>query len=748
MLILIDLYRGEVIGEYYGSIAQERQNRHADYLEGVYRLSIASADGTEVYTTTCLPYNITAADMKYSLEDLPLVSRNGGVSVRRYGNGNSSRFLYGYTYRIELDSPSTNVYDLGPLSMSVHCYGSGECGCAETKVPLIDRTGRPQCPTSGKVSLVDENACVIPPIIGIQRISTLSYALTSGKGSITIGEGVHRLPPVSSVEIETLSGIGVVAADIIAWFSLRAIDEGTFIFAGKGWAGWDSSYLLYSPDDTFGKGFVERLDAAPAFSMTLDQFYLDGVGSVLMSCPNSTMKWSTGVLAGGIVGGRGTLSISGLISATGGTKSIRYALNLIIEPTATLEWLSGNIVLADGAYIYVEGRMTVNSINSPIAIGESHTLLSTSDPTIYSANSLFLQRAPGRLFHGYFDRTLPAELRGGFYRNPICGNQCLQTNYITFLGSSVLEIASESEVTFYLPLNLDGQSNLVIGSSVLLNLASGGVCGTKVIIDISSGTTLELSGGRMLMGATCTIRGQGELLVSAGQHDLGFSIDAHITISGGTMVWPLSRGPGSTITFNGGLLIDSVGELQIEPFSTTIVVNQEVHLKDSGLIQFPLLGISAQASPYDRQDAPDTSPRGNLTATGIMRWDGGTIRGKADFNALDILYLDGQVKNIRSLAKLVNRGHCEWGTGDIIIADNGGFLNLGSLQMLEGVEKFTANALYQGTEVPLENGGDVFALEYHSFDNDEGALDYTQYVDLRTRFVSRAPNGWSEDLQN
>ncbi|KAJ1415652.1 hypothetical protein B484DRAFT_401409 [Ochromonadaceae sp. CCMP2298] len=244
-----------------------------------------------------------------------------------------------------------------------------------------------------------------------------------------------------------------------------------------------------------------------------------------------------------------------------------------------------------------------------------------------------------------------------------------------------------------------------MGFNVSLDIASGGICGNDVIIDITSGTTLELSGGRMLMQATCTIQGEGELLVTAGSHDLSFSIDAHITINGGSMVWPESNGPEQTITFNGGLLIENTGELQ-------------------GLIQFPLIGIAAQASLFDEQDAPDPAPRGNLIST------------------------DGDNKNILSLAKLVNRGHCEWGTGDLITVDSGDFLNQGTVQMMDGVAGFFSNGLYAGTELPVESGGDVFALEYHSWDMDNGGLDYTEYVRQRTEFVSRAPNGWTSEDQN
>jgi len=36
------------------------------------------------------------------------------------------------------------------------------------------------------------------------------------------------------------------------------------------------------------------------------------------------------------------------------------------------------------------------------------------------------------------------------------------------------------------------------------------------------------------------------------------------------------------------------------------------------LVQFPLLGIAAQASPFDEQDAPDKTPRGSFNAQSTM----------------------------------------------------------------------------------------------------------------------------------
>eukprot|EP01031_Cornospumella_fuschlensis_P036977 gene36977-44857_t len=65
-----------------------------------------------------------------------------------------------------------------------------------------------------------------------------------------------------------------------------------------------------------------------------------------------------------------------------------------------------------------------------------------------------------------------------------------------------------------------------------------------------------------------------------------------------------------------------------------------------------------------------------------------------------------------------------------------------------GVDKFASNALYKGTALPVENGGDVFALEFHSWDTDLGALNTEEYVRLTAQLVSRVPNGWTPDDQS
>ena len=67
--------------------------------------------------------------------------------------------------------------------------------------------------------------------------------------------------------------------------------------------------------------------------------------------------------------------------------------------------------------------------------------------------------------------------------------------------------------------------------------------------------------------------------------------------------------------------------------------------------------------------------------------------------------------------------HFRWGDGDIIMENNADFLNYGKIIMANG-STFDANNMYLGTILPKENGGDLFAANYHSYDLDSGNLNY------------------------
>jgi hypothetical protein len=555
---------------------------------------------------------------------------------------------------------------------------------------------------------------------------------------MVIVDGAHRLPPKSDVLISSAAlGIGIVAADKIEWGGIAVDGVGTLIAAGTGWASWDAATVLFGPSWWDVRGYVTMLETAPPFDMIVGNFRLAGFGSILTACPHSNMTWQSGVWDGGTVGGRSRLNIQGDITASGTNKAVRYGMTVFIDAASTFRWSSGNISLANGAAIIVEGKFQMDTTDETAYIGESH-LLDSDDPDYLS----MLEVEDEYQWHGYFGLELDPELRGGWYQNPLCGDQCTRENYMWVRESGVLSFAANSSTSINMPVNMLGTSQMVMGNSSYVELASGGICGNSVVVTINKGTTFSFTGGNMAMRATCVIKGEGELLIAGGAHDMSFSIDAHITISGGYMIWPLSRGVGSTITFNGGLLIEGDGTLEIQPYSTNIIVYGDVIFKDDCLLQFPMMGIAAQPSNSDRPDAPDETPRGTLTSVNDMRWEGGTLRGKADFIAQDTLVITGGTKKIRSLAKLVNNGTAEWDTGDIIMADNADFMNLGVVKMRGGAQFFDASDLYEGSVTPTESGGDVFAKQFHSYDIDSGKLSYLDYVALRTVYVSRAPVGW------
>jgi hypothetical protein len=402
----------------------------------------------------------------------------------------------------------------------------------------------PLCPLGYQFSLIDPSACVIPPLISTNRLSQLSYMKSYGAGYIEVLAGVHRFPPRSSCQIIVMEeGIAVVAADRIDWLDLQVRGSARLIAAGTGWASWDSSYLLYSPDWTQRRGLNSMLDAAPGFNMQVGSVLIQDTGSVLSSCPSSNMTWSSAVWSGGIIGGRSTVFIEDTLTTDGEGKQLRYGLLLFIQSSATMTWTSGNLSFADGADIIVEGKVVIDTSETGTRVfaGMAQLLEASSGDAV--AEHL-LRQAPGRSWHSYYGDELVPELRGGWYRNPLCGPRCLRTNHFIVKGVGNIIINSQSKVTFSLPLDLIDESKLLIDKQVDINLASGGICGNQVNIQISADTKLELSGGEMDMQALCTISGQGELLVSAGAHYLSFIIDAHITIQGGSMNWPSSNGIG------------------------------------------------------------------------------------------------------------------------------------------------------------------------------------------------------------
>lgn len=709
---------GPVIGEYLNDPLRE------DVVPvGVYRiatrLTSSATAGAAAEVSACIPYNATSEQLRSILvSGSSLIRARGGLTVRRYGNGHAM-FNFGYRYRVEVDANPTASFTAGSLSISLHCTGINSCGCAQTKVPLRDEFGLPTCLLSGNSSRSDPNACVIPPSVVVSRVSELSYIQTSGAGSVVVDGGVHRLPPIGGVDLGSRSGKAIVAADVVTWSSVSAVGRGTVLVVGTGWHGWDSADVLYDTDEEEGRG-LNRLNTAPPCKLYSKSFRVSGGGAVLTAGPGTHMTWGSGVWMGGTLGGRGVLHVNQSMIANEGPKALKYAITLNIVPGARLVWTGGNLSLSNGADIVVEGSFIVNISTADGFIGQAQLMRLSGSAN----NSALLDSLENADFNGYFDDVRAAEVRKAWYINPACGAECYDDSHIILKGHSTFIVQNNSKATFVSPLDLKEHNKFFVNRGGELNLNAGGICGNDVVMEVSESSQVILSGGSFSMDTLCTITGAGELSAVNGTHDLSKSINAHITISGGVMYWPERRGAKSTLRFYGGLLINGTGKLFVEPLETNIIVDKVVEFKDKCLVQFPMIGIAALPSLYDTVDAPDASPRGSLTATYIMRWGGGTLKGKADINVGSILYLEGGEKHIESLAKLVNRGHAEWSKGDIVTADQGDFVNLGTVQMSNGTTYFNSNMRAEGTIVPKESGGDAFALDFHSWDLDQGSLDF------------------------
>lgn len=647
---IIILFRGEVIGEYTNNIINEKneelQSRIETKLKGVYRLIVysSSSSSSSGQITRCIPYNSTAVQLQEILDELSIIHQLGGSTVRLMTEGDY-RFNYGYNYRIELDSPDQVYYtnNQGRINIELYCIGILNCNCAQTKVSYIDEYGQKSCPLSGNTSRIDPSACAIPPNIIINRISYLDYTNITGKGELTFISGTHRLPSITTININIIgTSKCTIGSNLINWKSINLGDTGKVIYTGKGWEGWDSSILIFSSFDTRGRG-ESSLNNAPSFILKISSVILNDGSSFLTSGPGSILNWMNLTWNGGIIGGRSTIYINKNLLASQTGKSLRYSCILHILEDAKFTWSSGNISLHNGAQIIIEGILIVDVYGSKQYFGFAELLsMPSSSPYQY-----LLDSEPQYNNIIYFDDQLPEYLRDGYYINPLCGETCLTPVTITFINNGKLIALPYSNSTFVAPINLQDNSRLEVQTSGELTAQSGGGCGNNVYMEISDSAVIELSGGTFFMGSTCTITGTGELLGTAGMHDLSFSINAHITISGGVMRWPLSRGNGLTIQFFGGLVISGEGQLLVEPWSTNIKVNKVVHFKDNCLLQFPMIGTAAQPSVYDTLDAPDLSPRGVLTAIDVMKWEGGTLRGKADIIANKTLFLFGGTKYIR-----------------------------------------------------------------------------------------------------
>lgn len=722
---------------------------------GVYRLGVAVSDRNTAEETACIPYNATAEEVAEKLNGIDAISQRGNVTVRRTGSSYDPLDGFGYLYRIELDATPTHYFQFDRVEIYIAGYGH-HVNCMETTVSLLDPTGMRTCALEGKSSNIRAKSCVIPPDISMTRLSELSYTKSEGStGQLIVASGNHRMPQISTLCIGSKGGRAIASADRLDWRVVNISESGSLTITGKGWGSWDATRLLYAPEDTEGREWEGLAYVNGVFMTISNHMYMSGSSNFLVSSPNSIIlvQGPENYWSGGIMRGIGHMMINQSLSVDGSFKSLQDLFTLTIEAGATMNVTSGNISMSNGAVINVEGSMIFRRNDTElnrVYIGQSN-IFGINISALDKNDTLrdLLKIYPARNWAGYYDRSIPIEEAGGWYPNPECkGQRCLEQPTINIIGNGTVIVEDYANVTFIAPVNFQDQSTLVILTYAYTEFMSGGACGGSVVLNIGQNSRYELTGGNFLMSKTCQIQGDGELTSIAGEHTLASLIQAHITIKGGTLLWPLQNLEGGTITFDNGLLMSHTGKMRLEPWSTIVQVKGEVEFRDECTVEFPVIGTAAQ--PFLSDDFPrylDTSPRGALKALDKMIFKGGTLQGKADFIGEQIMELSEHtnennytgVKKIMNLAKLVNRGLAVWYSGDIIMENTADMLNEGKF-LLNDANNFVANNFYAGIILAKEQGGDMFAENYNSYDLDQGALDYSDYVGKRAESVTVPPS--------
>ena len=115
----------------------------------------------------------------------------------------------------------------------------------------------------------------------------------------------------------------------------------------------------------------------------------------------------------------------------------------------------------------------------------------------------------GEQWHGYYDQDLPAQLKGGWYKDPLCGDRCtlqsnvtlgkrarvyVGTNCSQWLGPVNHKLVATSRnkttcgaftVNFLSPLILKDKSSFRVGDTAQVMLFSGGWCQSNASFNTS-----------------------------------------------------------------------------------------------------------------------------------------------------------------------------------------------------------------------------------------------------------------------
>ncbi|CBJ49166.1 hypothetical protein Esi_0207_0025 [Ectocarpus siliculosus] len=668
---------------------------------GYYRLAFGGEE------TSCIGYHASEETVEEALEEMSSIDEEGGVTVRRDGDGKLERWQYGYRYVVTFDG--TRALSGGSNTLALSCAGSADdCGCVDISGG-IEGTGGSRVGCGAAIfdssddrastsAEFDSSTCRVQGTVELETLKEGGETVVSGGGVLAFANGgQYFLPSAVTADVEVMSGAEVVcphsAAELVG--AVNVSSGGVLWFAGAGWEALDAVSLLHSDPDTPGRS-GSAVASPPGFNATIDgDVNVQGDAEVRLAAatPAATVVvLGSLTLAGGGLSGRGRISVEGstLVVASAGDEeddasSLRNGLTLDMYGGG--EWSGGGLKARDGVTVVNRGLLEASA-----------------------AGGIWFGKG------GDFGARAPLDFDGEqWYENPLCGDGCtVEPSCENRDGGEILGVEGSNVVLGFV---LHNEGTVRVEDHGRLEWCGEGQGGGNGTVDLPGmNSTLVFSAGGFVFGGSSSVAGEGVLEFSAGT--------GHELPKGGQEVSPLVKVSGhGVVTFAGtylllgrGVTVADKGVLVFSSVTSSTLISGEATLMDDGLIIFPLPSVLASLvdagggsvdaeAPWGSGEGDQdggagwgAASRSSVTVEGTFVWMGGAISGNARVVcAGGSEWTDGNggggssafqatTKHILNSLHLVSRGDVVWSTGDVIVSTGAAFVNQGTLLLLEETE--------------------------------------------------------------
>ncbi|CAM9983877.1 unnamed protein product, partial [Ectocarpus fasciculatus] len=666
---------------------------------GYYRLAFGGEE------TSCIGYH-ASEETQEALEEIPSIDEEGGVTVRRDGDGKLERWHYGYRYVVIFDG--TRALS-GGNTLALSCAGSSDdCGCVDIS-GAIEGTGGSRVGCGAAIfdstddgastsAEFDSSACRVQGTVELETMKEGGETVISGGGVLAFANGgQYFLPSAVTADVEVISGAEVVcphsAAELVG--AVNVSSGGVLWFAGAGWEALDAVSLLHSDPDTPGRS-GSAVESPPGFNATVDgDVNVQGDAEVRLAAATraaTVVVLGSLTLAGGGLSGRGRVSVEGstlVVASAGdeeeGASSLRNGVTLDMYGGG--EWSGGGLQARDGVTVVNRGLLEAS--------------------------------AGGGIWFGHggdFGARAPLDFDGEkWYDNPVCGDGCTaEPSWENRDGGEILGVGGSNVVLGFV---LHNEGTVRVEDHGRLEWCGAGQGGGNGTVDLPGmNSTLVFSDGGFVLGASSSVTGEGVLEFSAGtRHELpkgGQEVSPLVKVSGHGVV----TFPGTYLLLGRGVTVADKGALVFSSATSSTLLSGELTLMNDGLIMFPppsvlasLVdagggGIDAEAPWGSGEGDQDggagwgAASRSSVTVEGTFVWTGGAISGNARVVCTGgSEWSDGSggdgssafqatTKHLLNSLHLVSRGDVVWSTGDVLVSTGAAFVNQGTLLLVEETE--------------------------------------------------------------